>query len=83
MGLASGAPKLLNPGGKIFLYGPFMEGDDTAPSNLSFDENLKRRDSRWGVRDLEAVKHIFADAGLNFVTRIVMPKENRILIFSK
>ena len=83
LGLAQGAHTLLPPSGMVFLYGPFLEGRDTAASNLEFDSNLKRRNPEWGVRDLDSVKHIFADAGFNSVTRVVMPKENRLLIFSK
>lgn len=82
LGLAKAAPHILTPAGQIMLYGPFKEGGATAASNLEFDENLKRRNPKWGVRDLESVKHIFADAGYAMNARIVMPKENRILIFS-
>lgn len=83
VGLAKGAQALIAPKGVMCLYGPFKEGTDTAPSNLEFDENLKRRNPAWGVRDLDSVKHIFADAGFNACTRIVMPKNNRLLIFTR
>ena len=82
LGMVAGAKHILAPKGLLFLYGPFMEGDETAVSNLEFDKNLKKRNSKWGVRDLGSVKHIFADAGFNMMARIVMPKENRLLIFS-
>ncbi len=83
LGLATGAVHLLSPSGIMCLYGPFQEGEQTAASNLEFDVNLKKRDPAWGVRDLDSVKHIFADTGLKEMTRIVMPKENRMLIFSE
>jgi len=67
----------------MVLYGPFLEGRKTAQSNLKFDKNLKARNPKWGVRSLDSVKHIFADVGLNLQTRIEMPAENRILVFSK
>ena len=82
LGLAAGAPHVLKNDAKIYIYGPFKEGDDTAQSNLDFDISLKSRNSAWGVRELDSVKHIFADAGFNLTARIVMPKENRMLIFS-
>lgn len=82
-GLVSGAAPLLRRPGNVFLYGPFLEGEATSASNLDFDRNLKGRNPDWGVRDLQSVKHIFADAGFNDPVRIVMPKENRLLIFSK
>jgi len=83
LGLVSGAQKLLREGSNFILYGPFLEGGQTAESNLKFDANLKSRNSSWGVRNLEAVKHIFSEAGFTHKARIVMPKENRTLIFTK
>ena len=82
-GLADGAAALLPTGACLYLYGPFQEGGETAPSNLNFDESLKRRNPDWGVRDLSDVKHIFATRGLSFSERIVMPKENRLLVFKR
>ncbi len=83
LGLASGAGKLLAKDGIFILYGPFLEGAETAASNLQFDANLKSRNPSWGVRNLEDVKHIFSEAGFTQTARIVMPKENRTLIFTK
>ena len=83
LGMAQGAGALIPPGGLAILYGPFKEGADTAPSNLAFDQSLQARNPAWGVRELDSVKHIFADVGFNLTARIVMPKENRTLIFSK
>ena len=52
----SGAAALLAPGAPLFLYGPYIrKGVETAPSNLDFDADLKRRNPGWGLRDLEAV----------------------------
>lgn len=83
LGLAEGAGHVLTAGGIFALYGPFKEGAATAPSNLAFDEALKRRNPAWGVRELQSVKHIFADAGLNMMAPIEMPKENRLIMFEK
>lgn len=83
LGLVNGARTCLRNGGFFILYGPFIEGEATAESNLEFDQNLKRRNPEWGVRNLDAVKHIFSEAGFTFTARIVMPKENRTLIFTK
>jgi len=83
VGLVSGARKLLNLGSKFILYGPFIEGEKTAESNLRFDVTLKSRNPSWGVRNLEDVKHIFSEAGFTHTAHIVMPKENRTLIFTK
>lgn len=83
LGLAEGAPRLLGPKGLVILYGPFLEGAKTAGSNLKFDQNLKSRNPLWGVRSIDSVKHIFADVGFNLKTQREMPKENKILIFSR
>ena len=82
-GLAEGAGKLLGKDAKLIVYGPFLEGEETAESNLQFDMSLKSRNPSWGVRNLDAVKHIFSEAGFTYTARIVMPKENRTLIFTK
>ncbi len=83
LGLAQGAEHLLTKGQNFILYGPFLEGEGTAPSNLAFDQNLKSRNPDWGVRKLDTVKHILTEHGFTLSARIVMPKENRTLIFSK
>ena len=54
LGLLAGGKRLLRPGGVFFLYGPFMIGGrQTATTNAAFDADLKQRDPRWGVRDVE------------------------------
>ena len=83
LGLAEGAGQLIRNKGIMILYGPFLEGTATAPSNLKFDRSLKSRNPEWGVRSLESVKHIFADVGFNLRARVEMPAENRILVFSR
>ena len=52
-GLLAGAGRLLKPGGKLFLYGPYARQGEIAPSNARFSDALKQRDARWGVRDLD------------------------------
>lgn len=82
-GLAKGAGRLLKTGSYCLLYGPFKDGDFTAPSNLEFDASLKSRNPAWGVRDLDAVKHIFALNGFNLSQTVAMPKNNQILVFQR
>lgn len=82
-GLFSGARQLLSEGGLLLIYGPFLEGDETAPSNLEFDQSLKRRDSRWGVRALSQVDDIAAQNGFTRTERLEMPSNNRLLTYRK
>ena len=83
LGLAAGAGEILPGDGKFFLYGPFLFGENSAQSNLDFSGRLKARDSRWGVRESDFVKHIFAKSGFSGCEQIEMPAENHILIFSR
>jgi hypothetical protein len=83
-GLTAGAARLLGPGEPLVLYGPFRRaGQPLEPSNQAFDEDLKRRDERWGVRLVEDVRGCAHDAGLDFDELIQMPANNLILVFRK
>ena len=82
-GLFAGAGALLSIGGKVFLYGPFLEGADTAPSNLDFDASLRRRNPDWGVRALSDVTACAEGQRFFLVDRIEMPANNLSLIFEK
>lgn len=82
-GLARGAADILVPEGRIFLYGPFLEGADTAPSNLEFDASLKARNPQWGVRALQDVTQLFEQNGFRLEKRIAMPSNNLSLIFRR
>ena len=77
VGLVRGSARILPPGGLLYLYGPFRRGGrHTAPSNAAFDESLRRQDPHWGVRDLEAVAALAADAGLTGPEIVGMPANN-------
>lgn len=82
LGLLAGARRHLAPGGMLIFYGPFrIGGEHTAPSNAAFDESLRGRDPKWGVRDLEAIRD--AAEGLVLVERVEMPANNQMLVFRK
>ena len=83
-GLMAGAGRLLPPGCKLILYGPYLEAEAvTAPSNLSFDESLKARDPAWGIRNLADVTALAATHGLRLAERVAMPANNLIVVFEK
>jgi SAM-dependent methyltransferase len=84
LGLLAGAGRLLRPEGILYLYGPFMRGGvHTAPSNAAFDADLKRRDPRWGVRDIDDLVREAASHGLELHEVIEMPANNLSLVFVK
>lgn len=84
VGLFAGAGQRLREGGVFYLYGPYrIDGEHTAPSNVAFDESLRRRDPRWGIRDLEALEEQAAAHGLALRERVAMPANNFSLIFAR
>lgn len=83
-GLFAGAGRLLGQGAPLVLYGPFFEREvETAPSNLAFDESLRARDSRWGLRQREAVDRLAARHGFSLATRREMPANNLTLVYRR
>nr|WP_248285032.1 DUF938 domain-containing protein [Alteriqipengyuania abyssalis] len=84
-GLFAGAARLLPPmDGPLILYGPYLEREvETAPSNLAFDESLKARDPRWGLRDLAEVDALAKHHGLTRTLRVAMPANNLIVVYRK
>lgn len=84
VGLMAGARRTLPPGGVFYLYGPYKEGGaHTSDSNLRFDIDLQSRDPSWGVRNLEDVVALAAGHGLHHIETVVMPANNRSLVFVK
>ena len=82
LGLVAGASGVLPPGGRLILYGPWIEdGVETAPSNLAFDADLKRRDPEWGLRTVEDFAREAKKRGLFLVDRRAMPSNNLMLLF--
>jgi SAM-dependent methyltransferase len=84
LGLLAGAGRLLKPDGVLVLYGPFMlGGTQTAASNAAFDADLKSRDPRWGVRDVDDLVDAAAPHGLELLELVEMPANNLSLVFVK
>ena len=82
LGLLRGAQAHLTPDGLLILYGPFQIGGvHTAPSNEAFDQSLKQRDPRWGVRDLDAVIAAARERKLAYLGRVAMPANNQVVVF--
>ncbi len=82
IGLLYGTAKVLPAGGPLILYGPWIvEGIETAPSNLAFDADLKRRNPRWGLRRVEDFAREAEARGLILTDQRAMPANNRMLLF--
>ncbi|HEY4249780.1 MAG TPA: DUF938 domain-containing protein [Roseomonas sp.] len=80
--LIAGAARILPPGAPLLLYGPFRrEGRHTAPSNAAFDDSLRARDPRWGIRDLDAVIALATDFEVAAIE--AMPANNLTAVFRR
>ena len=84
LGLMKGAAAALASGGVLAMYGPYFQDDvPTAPSNVAFDQSLRGRDPRWGVRRLEDVRTVAASHGLDLERVIPMPANNLIVAYRR
>jgi hypothetical protein len=82
LGLLDGAARLLPNGAPLILYGPWLEASvPAAPSNLMFDQDLKSRDPRWGLRLVEDFAAHAAARGFLSEERHAMPSNNLMLRF--
>jgi hypothetical protein len=82
--LFAGAERLLREGAPLVTYGPYrLHGTHTAPSNAAFDENLRARDPRWGVRDIDDLTELATRTGFELEERVDMPANNMTLIWRR
>src|SRR5947209_9444366 len=84
LGLLDGAARLLDRGAPLILYGPWLkEGLETAPRNLAFDADLKRRDPAWGLRRVEDFAAAAEQRGFALQAQRPMPANNLMLFWTK
>ncbi len=82
--LFRGASKLLAGGSSLITYGPYrLHGRHTAPSNVAFDESLRARDARWGVRDIDQLSELGRKTGFGLEERVDMPANNMTLTWTR
>lgn len=83
LGLMAGASRILPSGGILYLYGPFFQGENNAPSNIAFDQSLRSQNPEWGVRKLDKVIETAKNNGFYLQETIPMPANNLSVIFQK
>ena len=82
VGLFRACATLLPPDGPLILYGPYRRADvPTAPSNEAFDQSLKKRDPRWGLRNVAEVTAVAEVYGLRLARLMEMPANNIMLVY--
>ena len=83
-GLMRGAGRILDAGAPLYLYGPFRQpARALASSNAAFDEDLRGRDPRWGLRDLVEVAACAGTHGFVLDRVVEMPANNLSVIFRR
>nr|WP_208408246.1 DUF938 domain-containing protein [Variibacter gotjawalensis] len=82
-GLMRGAARTLTQGGVLYLYGPYLDGAETADSNIGFDTSLRLRNPGWGLYDWRDVEAAANADGLTLVDRVAMPADNFSLVFRR
>lgn len=84
LALLDGAARLLPAGGPLILYGPWrVRGQPVAPSNLAFEAQLKARDRRFGLREVEQFAEEARVRGLELERQEIMPANNRMLLLRR
>ena len=81
--LFRGVAKVLASRGVLVLYGPYLENGTAVQSNLDFDASLKRRNSEWGLRDLDDVTRVAEGHGLQRLQIVRMPANNLTVVFGR
>ncbi len=83
-GLFAGAGELLSAGSPLLTYGPYrFQGEFTSASNHAFDQRLRGRDPSWGVREIDDLDRLAANAGLIREATLVMPANNHLLVWRR
>ena len=84
LGLIAGAKRVLPRGGPLILYGPWLKDDiPTVPSNVAFDQDLRRRDPEWGLRRVEDFASAAPQHGLELEQTRPMPANNLMLLLRR
>ncbi len=83
-GLFTGAARTLEPGGVLYVYGPFKRGGrHTSPGNAAFDDGVRAQNPEWGVRDTDDLDTLAKANGFAPAELVEMPANNLSLIYRK
>jgi len=78
------AGDLLAAGSPLITYGPYrLHGEHTAPSNAAFDQSLRSRNARWGIRDIDELTELAGRIGFTLQERVDMPANNMTLVWTR
>ncbi len=75
---------MLAHGAPLVTYGPYRFGGAfTADSNAAFDADLRARDPRWGVRDVDDLTPLAAGHGIALRETVALPANNHALVWRR
>jgi hypothetical protein len=75
---------VLGGNGPLILYGPWItDKAPTAPGNLEFDADLKRRNPEWGLRKVEEFAAESEARGFAVEQTRSMPANNMMLLLRR
>lgn len=79
--MLKGAEQLLRAENVLAVYGPFRRhGDWVSDGNRQFDEELRRTNPDWGIRDIADIDALAHEHGLALDAVIAMPANNSMLV---
>ena len=82
--LFEGAQRVLSADAPLVTYGPYrVHGRHTAPSNAAFDESLRSRDPRWGVRDIDELSALATRTSFSLDESVLLPANNMTLVWRR
>jgi len=79
----TGVARLLRVNNVFCCYGPFRRHGLTAPSNESFDRDLRYADPESGLRDIDDLESLARDVGLELSVDILLPANNQLLVWRR
>jgi hypothetical protein len=68
----------------LAFYGPYLEqGKPSSEGDRKFDEAIRKRDDRFGLRDVEEVQKLASAVGFELRERHRMPSNNWLMVYSR
>lgn len=69
---------------EVFIYGPFkIGGEFTSLSNKIFDESLKQKNLKMGIKNLEFIVNELTNFHFQLIENYFMPANNQFLVFRR